>query len=245
MDKKTKTLVRSSAATMTNPDDLHALEEAVKLKKEKAGEIVAVTMGPPTAIDVLQEALLYGADRAILVSDWKFAGSDTLATSRVLAATATKLAPFRMLFFGRMAIDGDTAQVGPEVAALLNIPQATQVSEFKEWGSSSFTYLKEIAHQQQLIEIAYPAVATIAKETNRLHAPTIQDWREAQFKEIEFWNSQNLKLDPTLLGLEGSPTQVVETQTPQIKKSTQWITSAQQLIHIIQTQDETISATTK
>ena len=127
MDPVTRTLKRSSAMTRTNPDDLYALQLAVKLKRQTEAEIVAVSMGPASAEEVLREALQRGADKAVLLSSKAFAGSDTWCTSLVLAAAVRKLGEYYLLLFGKMAVDGDTAQVGPEVAGQLDIPQVTHL----------------------------------------------------------------------------------------------------------------------
>lgn len=132
MDPVTRTLKRSSAMTRTNPDDLYALQLAVKLKRQTGAEIVAVSMGPASAEEVLREALQRGADKAVLLSSKAFAGSDTWCTSLVLAAAVRKLGEYDLLLFGKMAVDGDTAQVGPEVAGQLNIPQVTHLMEVSD-----------------------------------------------------------------------------------------------------------------
>lgn len=129
MDPVTRTLKRSSAMTRTNPDDLYALQLAVKLKRQTGAEIVAVSMGPASAEEVLREALQRGADKAVLLSSKAFAGSDTWCTSLVLAAAVRKLGEYDLLLFGKMAVDGDTAQVGPEVAGQLDIPQVTHLMD--------------------------------------------------------------------------------------------------------------------
>ena len=135
----TKTLKRSSALSRTNPDDLYALQMALDLKRDTAAEVVAVSMGPASAETVLREALQRGADRAILLSSPAFAGSDTWCTSLVLGAAVRKIGAYDLLFFGKMAIDGDTAQVGPEVAGQLDIPQVTCLSVV---GAADRTYDK-------------------------------------------------------------------------------------------------------
>ena len=127
MDPVTKTLKRSSALSQVNPDDLYALQAALDLRRSTGAEVIAVSMGPLSAEVVLREAIQRGADRAILLSSPAFAGSDTWCTSLVLASAVRKIGEYDILFFGRIAIDGDTAQVGPEVAGHLNIPQVTQL----------------------------------------------------------------------------------------------------------------------
>ena len=137
LDPDTHTLKRSSAVTQTNPDDLYALQAALDLKQKTGAEVVAVSMGPLSAETVLREALQRGADRAILLSSPAFAGSDTWCTSLVLAAAVRKIGQCDLLFFGRMAIDGDTAQVGPEVAAHLDMPQVTGLIALEDFSENS------------------------------------------------------------------------------------------------------------
>lgn len=145
IDPITKTLKRSSALCKTNPDDLCALQAALNLKKKTGAEIVAVSMGPAKAENVLREALQHGADHAILLSSRAFAGSDTWCTSTVLAAAVRKIGSYDILFFGRMAIDGDTAQVGPEVAGQLDIPQITQLIQIDNLTDNSIILHKKPA----------------------------------------------------------------------------------------------------
>ena len=132
------TLDRASMATITNPDDLNALEAALKLKDETGCEVVVVTMGPPPAEGMLRELLARGADKAVLVSGREFGGSDTFATSQILAAAVNKIGvgPEDVVFCGRQAIDGDTAQVGPQIAEKLHLPQVTYVAAIKKAGNS-------------------------------------------------------------------------------------------------------------
>ena len=126
---RTGTLIREGVPSIINPDDKNALEEAIKLKEEKGGTVTVLTMGPPQADFALREALAMGADEAILLSDRVFAGADTWATSLALAQAVKKIGDYDLIFAGRQAIDGDTAQVGPEVAEHLNLPQVTYVKK--------------------------------------------------------------------------------------------------------------------
>lgn len=142
IDPVTHTLVRHGNKSQTNPDDLHALRMAVEIRNRVGGEIIAVTMGPLQAEAVLREALLYGADEAILLSDRMFAGSDTWSTAYVLSAAVKKIGNADLLLFGKQAIDGDTAQVGPGVAGKLDIPQLTEVQSVLDISAANIVVKK-------------------------------------------------------------------------------------------------------
>ena len=166
MDPETKTLKRSSALAQVNPDDLHALQCALDLKKLTGAEVVAVTMGPPSAEEVLREALQRGADRGILLTSRAFAGSDTYCTARVLATVAERIGGYGILFFGRMAIDGDTAQVGPEVAGMLGIPQCTYLVSIDKVGNESVVLSKLHGNVVRQMEVQLPCAVMVGKENS-------------------------------------------------------------------------------
>lgn len=234
IDPVTKTLKRSSALCKTNPDDLCALQAALNLKKETGAEIVAVSMGPSTAENVLREALQHGADRAILLSSRAFAGSDTWCTSTVLAAAVRKIGHYDLLFFGRMAIDGDTAQVGPEVAGQLDIPQVTQLICIDKINETNILLSKKAGETKQQLEITLPCAIMVSKENGEIEAPTLAGWRRAQQQPIECWNENDLNLSTEEVGLYASPTKVVATEVPQNNKTIEWLdngTSIMQLVH--------------
>ena len=210
IDPITKTLKRSSALCKTNPDDLCALQAALNLKKKTGAGIVAVSMGPAKAENVLREALQHGADRAILLSSRAFAGSDTWCTSTVLAAAVRKIGSYDILFFGRMAIDGDTAQVGPEVAGQLDIPQITQLIQIDSLTDNSIILHKKAGETIQQLEITLPCTVIVC------------------------WDKNDLNLSSNEVGLYASPTKVVSTQVPQSNKSIEWLTDATNIMQIIQ-----------
>lgn len=235
MDPATKTLKRSSALSRTNPDDLHALQLALDLKRSTGAEVVAVSMGPASAGNVLHEALQRGADRAILLSSVAFAGSDTWCTSLVLASAVRKIGAYDILFFGRMAIDGDTAQVGPEVAGQLDIPQVTHLASIDGLAPEYLRLTKRSGSVLQQMEIALPCAIMAGKENGTLACPTLSGWRRARLQEIICWNETDLQLDPAFVGLHASPTKVVSTEVPQRHKTLQWIGDASSLLTTIHT----------
>lgn len=205
----------------TNPDDLCALQAAFDMKQTTGAEVVAVSMGPDKAEEVLREALQLGADRAVLLSSPAFAGSDTLCTGMVLAAAARKIG-FSMLFFGRMAIDGDTAQVGPEVAAQLDIPQVTHIVSVDNIGLDAVTVTRDSGETVQQLRLSLPCALMASKEFS-VNPPTLDGWRRAQRQEITRWNEADLGLSPTEVGLKASPTKVVSTAVINNKKDTRWV----------------------
>lgn len=233
IDPVTKTLKRSSVLCRTNPDDLHALQMALCLKRKTGAEVVAVSMGPASAETVLREALQRGADRAILLSSRTFAGSDTWCTSLVLASAVRRIGYYDLLFFGRMAIDGDTAQVGPEVAGQLNIPQVTQLLTIDKINGKNICLVKKSGSTRQQLEIELPCAIMVAKENCELDYPTLAGWRQACKQPIECWSEIDLGLSATDVGLHASPTRVVSTEIPSAQKEIMWISNASELTEMI------------
>lgn len=234
IDPETKTLKRSSALSQTNPDDLYALQTALDLKKDNEAEVVAITMGPASAENVLREALQRGADRAILLSSPSFAGSDTWCTSLVLAAAVRKIKGYDLLLFGRMAIDGDTAQVGPEVAGQLDIPQITQSVKIEQLAHKHIVVYKKAGSVLQKIKAQLPCAMMISRENGKLDNPTLSGWRRAQKQDLIRWNETDLGLPADTVGLHASPTRVVSTEVPPNKKAISWITDSSLFAHVMQ-----------
>lgn len=242
MDPVTKTLRRSSAMSQTNPDDLHALQAALDLKRQTGAEVVAVSMGPVSAETVLREALQRGADRAVLLSSRAFAGSDTWCTSLVLSAAARKIGGYDLLFFGKMAIDGDTAQVGPEVAGQLDIPQVTQLVEISAVSENTMQVRRKSGRGIQNMEIDLPCAVMVSRENNELDMLTLSGWRHAQRQEIVCWDEADLQLETEKVGLAASPTQVVATDVPQRKKVVEWLPDGQAAATIYTLCEELVSS---
>ena len=218
IDPVTGTLIRDGVPSILNPDDKNALEEALVLKdKNPESHVTVVTMGPPQAKEVLLECLAMGADRAILVSDKAFAGADTWATSETLAGTIKKLNGFDIVFCGRQAIDGDTAQVGPQIAERLNVPQVTYVESLVELGNDLIVKRK-LEDGYEMIKLAKPALLTAIKELNEPRYPSVAGIVSAcSEKEIEVWSVNDIDVDLTQIGLKGSPTKVKKSFTPEVK----------------------------
>ena len=213
------TLDRASMATITNPDDLNALEAALKLKDETGCEVVVVTMGPPPAEGMLRELLARGADKAVLVSGREFGGSDTFATSQILAAAVNKIGvgPEDVVFCGRQAIDGDTAQVGPQIAEKLHLPQVTYVADIQKDGNT-LTVKRMLEDGYMTIKVHTPCLITCIKELNNPRYMSVGGVFEAYGKPLTTLGYEDLKDDPlidaTTIGLKGSPTNIFKSFTP-------------------------------
>jgi len=203
---------RSSAELEINPFDLHAIEAAVRIKESVGGIVTVISMAPPHAEPALRDALARGADRAILLSDRRFAGSDTLATSYTLASAIKKLGEFDLIICGEKSVDGDTGQVGPEVAEFLGIPHVSYVTEIKEVSNGSVTVASDFGVAYYLVRAELPALLSVTKEVNVPRKPKFKDLMKARKAEIEVWSADDLKdvLDLNRLGLEGSATRVVK-----------------------------------
>ena len=208
------TLNRASMATITNPDDLNAVEAALALKDQTGAEVVVISMGPPPAEGMLREILARGADRAVLVSAREFGGSDTYATSQILAAAIKKigLEDDDVVFCGRQAIDGDTAQVGPQIAEQLKIPQVSYAEQLDVDGDS-VVVKRQYEDQSHMLKVKMPCLVTALSELTEpryMHAGGIVD---AYNKEITVWGFDDLKddLNPEWIGLKGSPTNVFQS----------------------------------
>ena len=213
------TLDRASMATITNPDDLNALEAALKLKDATGCEVVVVTMGPPPAEGMLRELLARGADKAVLVSGREFGGSDTFATSQILAAAVNKIGvgPEDVVFCGRQAIDGDTAQVGPQIAEKLHLPQVTYVADIQK-DANTLTVKRMLEDGYMMVKVQTPCLLTCIKELNDPRYMSVGGVFEAYGKPMTTYDYEALKDDPlidaTTIGLKGSPTNIFKSFTP-------------------------------
>jgi electron transfer flavoprotein beta subunit len=204
-----------------NPFDAYALEMAVRLKEKYGGEITAISMGPAQATGVLKECLSVGADKAILVTDPAFAGSDTLATSYVLAQAIKKTGDFDIVFCGKQAIDGDTAQVGPEIAEHLDIAQVTYTKHV-EISGNSIRIERELENGTEIIETTMPILITVTKNSQDPRLPTLKSKLTANRTVIPMMHKSDLAIDHQV-GLKGSPTKVKRTFIPQRKSAGQVI----------------------
>jgi electron transfer flavoprotein alpha/beta subunit len=213
IDPVTNTLIRQGVPSIVNPFDKNAVEAALQLKDKHGGKVTVISMGPPQAKDALKECLAMGADTAILISDRKFGGADTLATSYTLAAAIRKLGTYDIIICGKQAIDGDTAQVGPETAEHLGISQVTYVAKLDVIGD---TVRVEREHEEgyEVLEAKMPLLVSVVKSINEPRFPSIKGTMRANRIEIGEWTANDLDVDEQRLGLKGSPTQVSRIFTP-------------------------------
>jgi len=226
------TVNRGALPAIFNPEDLNALEMALRVKDEVPNsEITVVTMGPPRAAEIIREGMYRGADKGYLITDRKFAGSDTLATSYAISQAVKKIASYDIIFAGRQAIDGDTAQVGPQVAEKLNISQITYAEEIKEIKSKSIIIKRRLENGVEVVDAPFPTLITVhssAPECRARNAKFLMKYKHAHtqselqnqaedyiklldvrpYLRIPEWTVDDIKADVDWLGLSGSPTKV-------------------------------------
>jgi electron transfer flavoprotein beta subunit len=211
------TLIRQGVPSIMNPDDKAALEAALRIKDALGANVIAVSMGPMQADAVLREALAMGADEAILVSDPLFGGADTWATSATLAATITKL-EYDLVLTGRQAIDGDTAQVGPEIAEHLGIPHISYAKGLQIEGDKVIVR-RQFEDRYQILSAKMPALVTTLSEINQPRYMTPRGIFEAyREKQVTHWQRTDIPVESENIGLKGSPTRVIDT-SPKVRKS--------------------------
>lgn len=208
------TLIREGVPSILNHDDANALEEALRIKDEDPdAHITVITMGPPQAMEMLQECIAMGANDAVLLSDRALGGSDTWATSNAIAAGIRKLGAFDIIFTGRQAIDGDTAQVGPQLAEKLGLPQVTYVKEFFMNGRE-ITVKRALENGYEVLRLKTPCVLTAIKELNCPRYMSVRGIYKAARFDIKVWNASDIEVDLKTVGLEASPTNVYKSFTP-------------------------------
>ncbi|RKZ27223.1 electron transfer flavoprotein subunit beta [bacterium] len=219
MDKEKGTVVREGVPLIVNPFDLYAVEEALRIK-EKLGdvEVVAISMGPPQAEEALREVIAMGVDTAYLISDRAFAGADTLATSYTLSRAIEWIGDYDLIICGKQAIDGDTAQVGPGIAAHLDLPQITYVRKIEEIKEGYIRAERMVEDGYYVVEAPLPCVITVVKEINEPRLPTLKGKLRAKKAEIPVLTPDRINADPDKIGVSGSPTEVIEIYSPEIKK---------------------------
>lgn len=214
MDPVTNTIIRENVPAIINPFDTYAIEEAVRIKEKIGASVYGISMGIPAAKEMLREAVALGIDKGILMTDRKFAGADTLATAYVLSKGIEKLGEFDFIICGKQATDGDTAQVGPSLARMLNIAYATDISKIIEIKNNKMQCLKITDDGYEEIEIKLPALITVVKEINMPRLPSIKSMKTAKKSMIEIAAFEDVKADKKSTGLKGSPTQVRKTFVP-------------------------------
>jgi len=210
----TNTLIREGVPSIINPFDENAIEEALRLREKKGGEVTVLSMGPPQAEEALRKTLAMGADKAILLSDKTLAGADTLATSYTLAMAIKQLGEFDLILCGKQSIEGDTAQVGPGIAEWLSIPQLTYIRKL-EVNDNKVRAERVLEDSFEVVETSLPCLVTVTKDINEPRYPSLRGLIKAKKEEIPIWGCHNLSVERKRVGADGSPTQVIKIFTPQ------------------------------
>jgi electron transfer flavoprotein beta subunit len=215
INPETNTLIREGVESIINPYDTYAIEEAVRIK-ERLGEgcVTVISMGPPQVERALREAISLGADEGILLSDRAFAGADTLATSYTLAKAIEKIGYFNLVICGKQAIDGDTAQVGPELSEKLDVPFAAYVRKIEDISKEKAVVERMMDDGYDVIEIPLPAVITVVKEINTPRIASLKGKMRAKKAKIDVLTAKDIKADEKKIGLTGSATQVIKIFAP-------------------------------
>jgi Electron transfer flavoprotein, beta subunit len=204
------TLIRDGVPSIMNPDDKGGLELALRFKDKFGAHVTVITMGPPQADLILREAFAMGVDRAILLSDRKFAGADTLATSYALSG-ALRTLDYDLIIAGRQAIDGDTAQVGPELAEHLGLPQVSYVIDAEKKDDNTLIVKKENEDSIQILEVEGKCVLTVLASAYQARYMSVAGIVDAYTKEVEIWGADKIEVEEQKLGLSGSPTKVFQS----------------------------------
>ncbi len=216
INPETGTLIREGVPGIINPLDMHAIEAGLQLKEKTAGKVTVISMGPPQAESALREAIAMGADEAVLISDKVFAGSDTWATSYALSMSIKKIGAY-IRICGKQAIDGDTAQVGPETAEFLNIPHISYVRKIEGIEKDSIKVQRLMDEGYDVIESSLPVLITVIKELNEPRLPSLKGKMAAKKAVIQKWSAPDIGVSENDAGIKGSPTQVKNVFTPQAR----------------------------
>lgn len=217
INPETNTLIRDGVPSIINPYDVHAIEAGLQIREKAGGKVTVITMGPPQAESALRDAIAMGVDDAVLLTDRAFAGADTWATSYTLSMAVEKLGA-DIILCGKQAIDGDTAQVGPEMAEFLNVPHISYIRKIDDVRSDSITVQRLMDDGYDVVESSIPVLLTVVKEINAPRLPSLKGRMAAKKAEIKKWTSSDIGADKGCIGLQGSPTQVKKIFAPGTKK---------------------------
>ena len=220
MDPVTGTMIREGVQSIINPLDLYAIEAAIQLREAHGGKVTVISMGPPNAEKALREAIAMGCDDAVLITDRAFAGADTWSTSYVLAKAIGKLGSFDLIICGERATDGDTGQVGPNIASALDVPLATYVSGIDSLDpeKKEISVWRMTENGYELLLLPLPALLTVVKEISFPRLPTLRGKQRARQTQIPVYNAGNLDVEADKIGLKGSPTRVIKIETPKVTR---------------------------
>jgi len=219
-DKETHSMIREGLPSIINPFDENAIEAALQLREEHGGEVIVLSMGAPHAEEQLRQSIAMGADRAILLTDRRFALADTLATAYSLSTAIKKIGDYDLLLFGKQAIDGDTAQVGPGVAEMLELPQITYVREIQV-ADGKVTAERVLEDSYEIVEAQLPALLTVVKEINEPRHASLRGVLKAKKAEVTIWKPEDIDAELAKIGIEGSACSVIETFTPEPRTGTE------------------------
>jgi electron transfer flavoprotein beta subunit len=235
INNETNTLIRDGVPSIINPFDMYAIEEALRLREKHGGKVIALSMGPPQAAEALKEAASLGVDEVLLLSDRAFAGADTWATSYTLANGIKKIGEFDLVIAGKQAIDGDTAQVGPETADVLGIPFVGFVRKIEKIEDRTMTVERMMDEGYDVVETTLPAVISVVKEINIPRLPSLRGKMKAKNLKVTSWTATDIGADPDLCGLKGSPTKVVKIFPPVPRGQREILsgTMDQQIEHVV------------
>jgi electron transfer flavoprotein beta subunit len=242
IDPETNTLVREGVESIINPFDAYALEEGVRLKERCSGKVTAISMGPPQAEQALRETISLGADEVILLSDRAFAGSDTWATSYVLSKAISKIADYDVIICGRQTLDGDTGQVGPELAEMLSLPFIAYVSKIEEIKEGYMKVQRMVEEGYEVIEMPLPAVITVVKEINVPRLPSIRGTMKSKSAQVPIWTAEDIGVEGDKAGIAGSPTRVVKIFFPKREHESEMLqgSTEQQVDKLLEKLEEVI-----
>jgi len=214
INRETNTLIRDGVPSIINPYDRYAIEEALRLREKHGGKVTAVTMGPPQAAEALKETVSLGVDDVVLLSDRAFAGADTWATSYALSQGIRKVGEYDLVIAGKQAIDGDTAQVGPETADMLGIPFVAYIRKIEQVEGRKMIAERLMDEGYDVVETSLPALITVVKEINEPRVPSLKGKMKAKNLKVTAWTAKDIGADEEKIGLKGSPTQVVRIFPP-------------------------------
>jgi len=215
IDPETNTLIREGIENIINPFDTYAIEEGVRLRERFGGKVTVISMGPTQAEAALREAISLGADKGVLLSDAAFAGADTWATSCTLSMALRKLEPYDLVVCGRQTLDGDTGQVGPQLAEMLCLPFIAYVNRIEEIADGKMRVRRMVEDGYEVMESHLPAVITVVKEINTPRLPSLRGIARSKSASIPVWGVKDLNVDPDKVGMAGSFTRVVKIFSPQ------------------------------
>ncbi len=218
MDPETGTMIRDGVESIINPLDLYAIEVGIQLKEEHGGKVTVITMGPPSASKALKEAIAMGCDDGILITDRKFAGADTWSTAYVLAEAIKEIGEYDLVLAGERATDGDTGQVGPNIAAYLDLTLGTYISKVEEVNKEKIVVERLLEEGYEKLELPLPSLLTVVKEISYPRLPTLRGKQRARKTELPSLTVKDMNVDESKLGLKGSPTRVVKIETPKVTR---------------------------